>query len=272
MKALEKDRARRYETANGLALDVQRFLADEVISARPPSSLYRFQKVLQRNKLLFTCVSLIAGFFVAGLIIVSMSFARERQSRRESQQVTLFLTDMLQGVGPSAARGRDTTMLREVLDRTAGRVNEMTNQPAVEAELRSLIGRVYLQIGDWNRAEEMNREALGIVQKLYGTESAQSAASLYYLGLTLWHEKKLPEAERAHQDALAIRRRLFGNENAAVADSLNDLASVYINERRLADAEALIRELEANAAQQARDFQTEEYRNRIANYLPNHYG
>src|ERR1051325_10999003 len=60
MKALEKDRTRRYETANGLALDIQRFLTDETVSARPPSKLYRFKKVAQRNKLLFAAVGAIA--------------------------------------------------------------------------------------------------------------------------------------------------------------------------------------------------------------------
>ena len=53
MKALEKDRTRRYETANGLALDVQRYLASEPISARPPSKFYKLQKAALRNKLLF---------------------------------------------------------------------------------------------------------------------------------------------------------------------------------------------------------------------------
>src|SRR5262245_14022640 len=56
MMALEKDPTRRYKTANGLSLDVQRFLADETISARPPSRLYKFQKLVRRNKLLFTAV------------------------------------------------------------------------------------------------------------------------------------------------------------------------------------------------------------------------
>src|SRR5436189_4112095 len=57
MKALEKDRARRYETANGLAMDVQRYLADEAILARPPSKLYRLQKLARRNKLVFAAAS-----------------------------------------------------------------------------------------------------------------------------------------------------------------------------------------------------------------------
>jgi len=52
MKALEKDRRRRYETANGLAMDVQRYLANEPILARPPSKRYKLQKTVLRNKLL----------------------------------------------------------------------------------------------------------------------------------------------------------------------------------------------------------------------------
>src|SRR5207302_3188409 len=65
MKALEKDRARRYETANSLASDIQRYLADEPVVARPPSKLYRFQKLARRNKLAFAA----AGAVAAALII-----------------------------------------------------------------------------------------------------------------------------------------------------------------------------------------------------------
>ena len=170
MKALEKDRTRRYETANGLALDIERYLANEPISARPPSKLYKLQKTVLRNKLLFAGIGVIALLLVVSLIVVSASLAKERQARREaeaasvkSQQVTKFLEDMLNGVGPSVALGRDTTMLREILDQTAERVGkEMTNQPAVEAELRGLIGKLYEQIGNYRRAEEMDRAALAI--------------------------------------------------------------------------------------------------------------
>ncbi|HWY29995.1 MAG TPA: hypothetical protein VNX46_04540, partial [Candidatus Acidoferrum sp.] len=102
------------------------------------------------NKVLFAGIGIIALFLVVSLIVVSASLAREQNARHEaeadkqkaqieaikSKQATQFLEDMLQGVGPSVARGRDTTMLREILDRTAERVGiQQTNQPAVEAEL-----------------------------------------------------------------------------------------------------------------------------------------
>jgi serine/threonine protein kinase/tetratricopeptide (TPR) repeat protein len=257
MKALEKDRARRYETADGLALDVRRFLAQEAVSARPPTKFYRFGKTVRRNKFLFFGVGIIAMLLVATLIVVTASLAKERIARCEaevekekarteaakSQQVTKFLEEMLQGVGPSAARGRDTTMLREILDRTAERVGaEMMNQPAVEADLRNLIGTLCQRIGNYRQAEEMHRAALAIRRKLFSSESHQVAASLNDLGVDLMAEHRVSEAEEVVGEALAIRRQVFGNENAATATSLNDLGAVYRDQGRLLEAEALARE------------------------------
>jgi tetratricopeptide (TPR) repeat protein len=250
MKALEKDRTRRYETANGLALDVRRFLANEPISARPPSKLYKLQKIVLRNKFLFVGIAGIAVLLVVSLIIVSAALARERQALRKSQteeaksvQITQFLKDMLEGVGPSVARGRDTAMLREILDRTAERVgNEIHDQPSVEAELRGLIGRLYFEIGNYDQAERMQRAALALFRNLSGPESKETAASLNDLGMALWKQRKLAEAETSYQEALGIRRRLFGNLHPDVASSLNNLASVHRRQRKLAQSEALTRE------------------------------
>lgn len=250
MKALEKNRTRRYETANGLAMDIHRYLADEPILARPPSGRYKLQKIVLRNKLLFAGLGVIALLLVTSLIVVSASLARERRSRRDaeaasikSRQVTKFLEDMLNGVEPSVALGRDTTLLREILDRTADRVGkEMTDQPAVEAELRDLIGTLYQEIGNYDRAEQMHRAALAIRRKLFGPESPQVAASLNNLGLALIAEDKLPAAEEADGEALAIRRQLFGMDNAETATSLNDLSSVYRQEGKLEQAKPMARQ------------------------------
>src|SRR5437016_1808587 len=243
MKAMEKNRTRRYESANGLALDVQRFLAHEAVSARPPSKLYKFQKTVQRNRLLFIGLGIIATLLIVSLIVVSASLAQERQSRREARQVKQFLEEMLQGVGPNVALGRDTAILRGILDQTASRVGkELTNQPAVEAELRSVIGTLFYKTGQYQQAEEMQRAARAIRRKRFGSESSEAAAWLNELGLTLLANGKLSEAERAIREALDIRRRHFGNENADVATSQNNLAHVYSQIGRLTEAEALARE------------------------------
>src|SRR3989454_10078249 len=69
MKCLEKDRTRRYETANGLASDIQRHLNNEPVVARPPSTAYRFQKLVRRNKLAFAGASTVAMGLVLGIVM-----------------------------------------------------------------------------------------------------------------------------------------------------------------------------------------------------------
>ena len=90
--------------------------------------------------------------------------AAEKQARTEankSRHVAQFLTDMLKSADPSVALGRDATMLREILDKTAERVGkELKAEPEVQAELRSIIGTTYFELGDWAKAEIMHREAL----------------------------------------------------------------------------------------------------------------
>ncbi len=84
MKCLEKDRARRYETANGLAMDARRYLADEPVTACPPGKLYRFQKAIRRNKLVVGAASAVAASLVMGLGASTWFLLREKQARQEA--------------------------------------------------------------------------------------------------------------------------------------------------------------------------------------------
>ena len=86
MKALEKDRTRRFESASGLALDVQRFLKNEPIEARPPSGLYRFQKLVRRNKTAFAAAAAIVAALVLGLGLSLYLFVQERHALRSERQ------------------------------------------------------------------------------------------------------------------------------------------------------------------------------------------
>ncbi len=250
MKALEKDRTRRYETANGLALDIQRHLQDEPVLARPPTMGYRFRRMVRRNKLAFAAGSGIAAALVAGLGISAWMYFKEKHAReravaaeRAQHQVAQFLKDMLASVGPSAAQGRDTTMLREILDKTAERIgSELKDQPAVEADLRSTIGTVYHDLGDIEEAGAMHSEALAIRRKLFGSEHMLTPDSLIHLSRVRYSEGDLAEAETLARDALAIRINLHGKEHVAVAAALQTLGHAVNEQGRLREAESLYRE------------------------------
>ena len=89
MKCLEKDRGRRYETANGLAMDIQRHLQNEPVNARPPSNVYRFQKMVCRNKLAFGAAGVLAMSLILGLAICSLLLVREKEARRSEAVMRL---------------------------------------------------------------------------------------------------------------------------------------------------------------------------------------
>ena len=243
MKALDKDRARRYETANALASDIQRHLNDEPVEARAPSRLYRFRKLVRRHKLAFAA----AGFMFAALAIgLGVSLWSLRKANREasrSQQVAQFLQDMLQGVGPAVARGRDTAMLREILDKTAQRLDkELKNQPDVEADLRTTIGCVYRDLGLYTNAETMHRQALALQEKLRGSQNLQVACSLHNLAVAFQDEGKFAKAEALHRQALAMRKKLLGKEHPAAVESLINVGNTLWSQGRFAEAEKLYRE------------------------------
>ncbi len=162
---------------------------------------------------------------------------------KKSEQVAQFLKDMLQGVGPSAALGRDTTMLKEILDKTAERVGkDLKDQPEVEAELRSTIGGVYVALGQHQKAEAMHRSALTLRRTLWGNLNTNVADSLDSLGWEMAVQGKTAAAESSFQEALVIRTNLFGSEHVKVAASLYNLGSLRVLEARRSDGEDLFRQ------------------------------
>jgi serine/threonine protein kinase/tetratricopeptide (TPR) repeat protein len=252
MKCLEKDRARRYETANGLARDITRHLNCEPVIARPPSTLYRLQKSVRRNKIAVAATSAVVAALVIGLGIFTWMFIKERADRQRAvaseqraETVSKFFKDMLKGVDPIVALGRDTTVLRGILDKTAERVGrELANQPSVEAELLSTIGQTYNGLGEYAKAEEMHRRALRLRKELFGETNQLVAASLHDLAADLNEQQgKFAEAETLLRQAVKLRRLLCGKESPEVAESLTSLADALgHSDGRLAEAEILQRE------------------------------
>ncbi len=192
MRCLEKDRSRRYETAAGLAEDVQRYLNDEPVLARRPTRWYRLKKFIRRNKVGVLAGSAILATLLFGLTLSSVGFLRASRQEQiastqaaRSEQVAQFLKDMLAGVGPSVAVGRDTKLLREILDKTAARVQQgFADDPAVRAELCYTLGTTYADLSDYAHAEPMFQNAVEQYRRAFGNENTNVALALARLGAT----------------------------------------------------------------------------------------
>jgi serine/threonine protein kinase/Flp pilus assembly protein TadD len=179
MKALEKDRGRRYETANGLARDVQRYLADEPVVARPPSGLYRFQKLARRNKLAFAATCAVAAALIIGLAASMWEYLKERKARQQAvaaegqaQAINKFLTEdlLFQATPERNAREKKVTM-EEVLAVATSNLDhnaEIARQPELEATLRLDLGMTYHALGGSAEADRNLRQAFELRRRELG--------------------------------------------------------------------------------------------------------
>jgi WD40 repeat protein/serine/threonine protein kinase len=108
MKALEKDRARRYETASGLAMDVNRYLNNEAVLARPTSRLYRLQRLIRRNRVAFLTGSAIAISVLAGLVISTSLFFKERQAQKIASDLAKNQARLKEQASADAKNAKET--------------------------------------------------------------------------------------------------------------------------------------------------------------------
>ena len=260
MKALEKDRTRRYESASGLAADVQRFLNDDAVEACPPSAGYKLRRFARRNKTALAMGGTIAVILLAVTIVssylaawamraqkkatenaakVRAALKAEEEQRKlaeeneakansealKSREVATFLKDMLNGVGPSVARGRSTRMLEEILEKTVTRLDtDLHDQPQVEADIRMTIANVYHELGGDKRGagEEQARRALEIRKKVFGEDSLEFAESLLLVA-----SKSVPnraEALEMQRRVLEIRRRHLSGDHEDLVDVMQEIA------------------------------------------------
>src|SRR5262249_45630019 len=156
----------------------------------------RLEKLVRRNKAVFAAIAAVAAALVLGLGLSTWLFFRERAARREqarlrsqaetqairSQQLARVWSEMLRGAGPLKAEGRDTTVLREILEETEKRLSaELKDQPEVEWELRVKIAEIYYQLDENAKAEAACREAVRLAGTAFGNQSREAIRSRKFL-------------------------------------------------------------------------------------------
>lgn len=246
LKALRKEPERRYASAEQLADDLQRHLEGRPVTAQPDTVGYRTRKFFQRHR-----ASVAAAAFVVIVVAALVGFytAQLAQERDRAQleaetatQVSNFLQDVFKSSDPSEAMG-DTVSVRTVLERGAQRIDtDLEGQPNVQARLLDVMGEVYLNLGQYDKAQPMLERGLELRRQVHGERHADVASSMDHLAFL--HEKTgdYEEAERFNRRALSMRRTLHGDEHPAVAESLNRLAGLLMHKGTYEEAEPLYRQ------------------------------
>jgi serine/threonine-protein kinase len=241
LTALRKEPERRYRSAEQLVEDVRRHLAGLPVSARPDTISYRSAKFVRRHAIGVPMTIAAALLIVGAAVALAVQSAQAARERDKAQQVAALLIDVFEVADPSEIRGAQVTA-REVLDRGVERVERaLGSQPDVQADLLAVLGRVYRNLGLYERATGLTARALDLVAGLQGERSVMAAATRSRLGELLYLKGDYPRAESTLRNALAVQEQSAGPDSPEVALTLNHLGKTLQAEGRLDDAEAALR-------------------------------
>ena len=245
-KALEKHKTRRYTSAADLGADIQRYLSDEPITARPPSAGYQLRKFARRHRGLMASMAVVFVVLLAGVAVSTAMAVRARRAEAEARAVSEFLQkDVLAEAGASTQAGPNAKPdphleVRTALDRAAGRIQgKFGKQPLVEASIRQTIGDTYEDLGLFSEAQQQEERALAIRKRMLGEAHPATLESMDHLAVLYRKEGNYAEAEPLRIKFLEARRRVLGELHPETLDAMNNLALLYRYEGKPELAEPL---------------------------------
>lgn len=242
MKAIEKDRDRRYATPSELAADIARFLQNRPVEARPASTAYRLRKYARRHRVAVGVVSGLATVLIAFAITQAVQLRRITRERDRADRVTAFMTSMFKVSDPSEARGNSVTA-REILDRASKEIDAgLGKDPQVQAQMMDVMGLVYQNLGLYPRAQTLVEKAIVIKGPIFGQDNVETLKSMNMLVGILELEGQNAEAERLGRQTLDLARRKFGATDRNTIKSMHDLGAVLDDEGKFEEAEKLQRD------------------------------
>ena len=239
LKALENDRESRYATALALAADIENYLSNRLVTARPVSAGYRVRKYVRRHRfgvaVAAAMILLLTGFAIMqALQLRSITRERDRANR-----ITDFMTSMFKVSDPGQARGNSITA-REILDKASRDINGgLSKDPEVQAQMMNLMAGVYDNLGLYPQAQSLYTDAIEIRKRALGSENPDTLRSMHGLCRPLWQQGKYAEAEKLQRETLDIQRRVLGPEHPDTLASKGELAIILYNEARYPEAEKL---------------------------------
>ncbi len=259
-KALEKDPERRYPSAAALADDIRRFLADQPITARPPSRLYQLRKFARRNRAIVTGLVAVFVALIIGLVGTSLGYLEAERRRteathakeqallsaRRAKQTSSFLTRILAGISPTEAQGQDTTLLRDILADTAARIDtELADSPLAEAEIRQALALAYSAIAEPASAAPHVRRALELFEAEPDAEDGPRLRARAQLGSILARLGQFEEAEELLRDSVERGRRELPPDSMETLSMEKALAIFLHDTGQLQESMAMISDVVA---------------------------
>ncbi len=247
MRAMEKDRTRRYASASDLSAEIRRHLDNEPVLAGPPSQSYRMGKFIARHKVGVAAGVAVVLSMVLGIVGTTVGLVKARGSERVARneaatalQVSDFLVGLFRVADPESTLGSSITA-REILDKGAVRIErELSGQPLLQARLLATMGDVYKNLGLYGSSAPLIERALDLHRHRRDDARLDIAQTESLYGDLQRLSGNLPQAESLFVTALATQEAVRGPDDPAVAGPLCDLGALYSTQGKLDKAEPLL--------------------------------
>jgi serine/threonine protein kinase/uncharacterized protein HemY len=250
LKAMEKDRTRRYTAAGELAADVQHHLNNEPITAGRPSMRYKARKFVRRHRALVSSLAAVLAVLLAG-IIVSLAFAvRSNRAKHEATVISEFLLKDVFEAFDGWDRGGKQITIKDFLDASSEKVsNKFQDMPLLEASIRKTLGNLYLKVdvNNFTDAEEQLNRSLEIFTREIGRSDVRTIEVVDLLGQMYWHRWQYQEAEKYLSEALPAKRHLLGTDHPDTLETMAWLGWACYGNGHAKKAEELLSEAYSTA-------------------------
>jgi tetratricopeptide (TPR) repeat protein len=250
MKALEKDRARRYESASALARDIERHLQEEPVEACPPTRRYRLGKFLRRHRVEALAAAAGLVMLVAAAAVSTWQAVRATRAERTAVAVSEFLQNDLLGQADLANQrgegpGRDPDMkVRTLLDRAAQTIEgKFSGEPLTEAAIRLTIGKAYRALGQYAEGQRQLERSVELYAARLGVDHTVTLGSKSSLAYLYGAQGKYDRAEPLSEEVVKGRTARLGADHPDTLMSKNNLAQVYRAQKKFQQAEPLYLEV-----------------------------
>jgi serine/threonine protein kinase/tetratricopeptide (TPR) repeat protein len=245
MKALERDRARRYGTPSELAADIRRYLHHEPVTVRPASSAYKLRKYVRRHRFGVAVGAALALLLAGFAVMQALQLRRITRERDRANRITDFMVGMFKVSDPNEARGNKITA-REILDKASNDIEAgLAKDVEVQSQFMQVMAQTYINLGLFARAHGLADRALGNRRRVLGPNNRKTLESMTQLGWILDREGRDLEAEKQIRETLDLQRRVLGPEDPLTLETTDNLGIVLEKEGHYAEEEKLERGLVA---------------------------
>ncbi|MGB7266090.1 MAG: serine/threonine-protein kinase [Terracidiphilus sp.] len=243
MKALEKNRGRRYGTPSELAADITRHLDHEPILARPANVGYRARKYVRRHRVSVGVAAVLVVLLAAFAIVEAIQLRRITRERDRASRITDFMTNMFKVSDPGQARGNQVTA-REILDKASSQIESgLASDPELQAQMMMVMGLTYENLGLYDRAESLYDKAATIRLQRLGPNNDDTLKSQAALGWDIFRRGRYHDSETLLRQVLAIRMSRYGAKNPDTLAVMSYLGVDLMEEGRSAEAATLERQV-----------------------------